>query len=1054
MDEKPTYEELERRVQELEKIESELEYFKEILQVYEKTSLGYQSLDENGHFITVNQKWLDTLGYAKEEVIGKSFADFIHPDWRHHFKENFQRFNSLGEVLGVEFEMLKKTGDRILVSLTGKISRDKKGNFQQTHCIFHDITERKKVEEALNREHTMLARTEALAHVGSWEWEAEDDKVTWSEELFRIFGLEPMAEAPPFTEHQAFYVPRDRVRLVEAVEECLRNNVPYDLEVRVTRTDGQLRHCVVRGIPEQDADGVVNRLYGSLHDITERKQVEEALRESEEKYRLLFEHTGESLFVAQNGRIVLHNPRTVELTGYSTDELQSRPFMEFIQEDDREMVTDRHLQRLKGENPPARYAFRIIHKSGHIRWVELNAVMIHWSGKPATLCFLTDITEHKKAEESLNKHAKDLEKSNFFIQTILDNLPIGLAVNFIEEGTATYINNKFEEIYGWPKEQLKNIEEFFHKVYPDPEYREKLMKQVSEDIKSGDPERMVWEGIEITRESGEKRIISAKNIALYQQNLMISTVQDITDRKRAEKALHHNHEMLKLTEAMANIGSWEWDVQHDRTYWSEELFRIFGRDLAEGAPPFEEQSDLYVKEDMRRLKDAVEICVKQGTSYEIELRAIRPDDEIRHCISRGQPQYDENGEVSRITGSFQDITERKQAEEERKNLQNQLSQAQKIESVGRLAGGVAHDFNNMLGVIIGHTELALLQADENHDLYSNLKEIQTAANRSADITRQLLAFARKQTISPRQLDLNDIVESMLNMLRRLIGEDINLVWHPAAHIWPVKMDPTQIDQILVNLCINARDAISGVGKLTIETGIKSFDEEYCKEHPGFIPGDFVQLSVSDNGCGMDKDTLENLFEPFFTTKEVGKGTGLGLATIYGICKQNSGFINVYSEPGQGSTFKIYLPRLVAEEDIDKAVPEKRAAAGGTETILLVEDEPTILRMTRMMLEKKGYTVLFAATPTEAVDKAKVHSGSIDLLMTDVVMPEMNGRDLAEKIISLYPESRLLFMSGYTADIITNQGVLNDGMAFIQKPFSMADMTEKVRELLDMASDKS
>jgi diguanylate cyclase (GGDEF)-like protein len=372
--------------------------------------------------------------------------------------------------------------------------------------------------------------------------------------------------------------------------------------------------------------------------------------------------------------------------------------------------------------------------------------------------------------------------------------------------------------------------------------------------------------------------------------------------------------------------------------------------------------------------------------------------------------------------AFENITERKQADADREKLQEQLNQAQKMESVGRLAGGVAHDFNNMLGVILGHTGLALLRTDDKHKLCSDLKEIQNAAKRSANLTKQLLTFARKEIISPKQLDLNDTVESMLNMLRRLIGEDIDLVWKPSAHLWPVKMDPSQIDQILANLCINARDAISGVGKLTIETGRKTFDEEYCKEHAGFIPGDFVLLAVSDNGCGMDKEILDNLFEPFFTTKAVGKGTGLGLATIYGIVKQNNGFINVYSELSQGSTFNIYLPRLVADEDTDKAVPEKKAAAGGTETILLVEDEPTILRMTRMMLERKGYTVLSAAAPSAAMEKATHHSGPIDLLMTDVVMPEMNGRDLAGQIVHLYPDIRLLFMSGYTSNVIARKKI--------------------------------
>jgi signal transduction histidine kinase/ActR/RegA family two-component response regulator len=419
-----------------------------------------------------------------------------------------------------------------------------------------------------------------------------------------------------------------------------------------------------------------------------------------------------------------------------------------------------------------------------------------------------------------------------------------------------------------------------------------------------------------------------------------------------------------------------------------------------------------------------------------------------HLIHSTETVHRQADELSKANGKLSEEMQQRSAVEEK------LRQAQKMESVGRLAGGVAHDFNNMLGVILGHVEFALEKAVQDHDLHADLKEIQKAAQRSADITKQLLAFARKQTIAPRQLDLNDTVESMLNMLRRLIGEDIDLVWRPDAHLWPVKMDPSQIDQILVNLCVNARDAIAGVGKLTIETGRHTFDAEYCNEHPGFIPGDFVLLAVSDNGCGMDKNTLDNLFEPFFTTKEVGKGTGLGLATIYGIVKQNNGFINVYSEPGQGSIFKIYLPRLVVDEDIDKAVPEKNSATGGTETILLVEDEPTILRMTRMMLEKKGYSVLPAATPAEAIDLAKTHADRIHLLMTDVVMPEMNGRDLAGRLTSLYPDIKLLFMSGYTSNVIAHHGVLDDGVSFIQKPFSMAEMTEKVREVLDKKSDET
>jgi signal transduction histidine kinase len=386
--------------------------------------------------------------------------------------------------------------------------------------------------------------------------------------------------------------------------------------------------------------------------------------------------------------------------------------------------------------------------------------------------------------------------------------------------------------------------------------------------------------------------------------------------------------------------------------------------------------------------------------------------------------------------------------EEREKLQTQFAQAQKMESVGRLAGGVAHDFNNMLGAILGYTELAMEKVDPAQPLFAYLQEVRKAAERSADLTRQLLAFARKQTVAPKVLDLNETVSGMLKMLQRLIGEDIELAWLPGKDLGSVNVDPSQIDQILANLCVNARDAIAGVGKVTIETGAAAFDEAYCAAHAGFVPGDYVLLAVSDNGCGMDQETLGHLFEPFFTTKEPGKGTGLGLAMVYGAVKQNNGFINVYSEPGQGTTFKIYLPRHEAKAQAQADAAAAHPARGGHETLLLVEDDPALLSMTTMMLGRMGYAVIGAKTPGEAIRLAHEHAGDISLLLTDVVMPEMNGRDLAANILSLYPGMKRLFMSGYTASVIAHHGVLDQGVNFIQKPFSITDLAAKVREALD------
>ncbi len=382
-------------------------------------------------------------------------------------------------------------------------------------------------------------------------------------------------------------------------------------------------------------------------------------------------------------------------------------------------------------------------------------------------------------------------------------------------------------------------------------------------------------------------------------------------------------------------------------------------------------------------------------------------------------------------------------------MEAQYRQAQKMESIGRLAGGVAHDYNNALTAIMGFTELAMMDADPAEPLHADLNQVLKAGRRAQDITRQLLAFARKQTIAPIVLDMNETVESMLKMLRRLIGEDIDLVWLPGTNLWHVKMDPTQIDQILANLCVNARDAITGVGKVTIETATKVFDSDYCADHTGFVPGEFAQLSVSDNGCGMDKEILKEIFEPFFTTKDVDKGTGLGLATVYGIVKQNNGFINVYSEPGKGTTIKIYLPQHEGKAVDIQGESTEKIPQGHGEIILVVEDDLPILKLAKKILEGLNYNVLIADTPKGAMKLVKEHTGEIHLLITDVIMPEMNGLELSEQLKSLFPDLKCMFMSGYTANAIAHHGVLDEGVHFIQKPFSKNDLATIVRKVLDM-----
>ena len=518
---------------------------------------------------------------------------------------------------------------------------------------------------------------------------------------------------------------------------------------------------------------------------------------------------------------------------------------------------------------------------------------------------------------------------------------------------------------------------------------------------------------------------------------VVGSARDITERKRAEAererlvlAIEQTSETIVITDTNGAI-----------VYANPSFERITGYSRAEavGMNPRLLKSGRHDETFYAEMWSTLQ----RGEAWSGRIVNRKKDGSLFTEEAVISPVRDRSGATVSYVAVKRDITDSIRLEE-------QLRQAQKMESIGQLAGGVAHDFNNMLGVILGRLEMAMAGLEPAHPVRHHLNDVQQAAERSTELTRQLLTFARKQAITPKVLDLNETIAAMLKILQRLIGERIELSWRPGNNLWPVLIDPTQIDQILANLCVNARDAIKGVGTITIATGNISVDEhDQCGQH-GLKPEGYVRLSVSDDGCGMDQETIAHIFEPFFTTKEIGLGTGLGLATIYGIVNQNKGHIDVQSTPGQGSTFTVILPKAPRAAENGSGNHQDHAPERGLETILLVEDEPLILTMAKSMLEMLGYTVLVAQTPGEAMHKAENHPEKIDLLLTDVIMPEMSGLDLAKRMGRVRPQLKCLFMSGYAADILDRQTDGAEPVDLIEKPFMVQDLAAKVRAVLDRA----
>jgi len=641
--------------------------------------------------------------------------------------------------------------------------------------------------------------------------------------------------------------------------------------------------------------------------------------------------------------------------------------------------------------------------------------------------------ERKRVEDAWREQSE-------LLQRIVDNIPVML-VFLDEQGRLNWGNREWTRTLGYDVADA-SARDIFAELYPDPRERQRVRDSIGAPMGQ-------WTDFRTRTRQGATLDTIWANAPLTGGG-WLAIGMDVTDRKRAEE--RYRSFIAQSSEGVSRLEidppvpiNLTEEEQVDRLYaggriaeCNDAMARMYG---------FGEASDLLGTRlsDLHNVTDPInreQIRAFIRAGYRVS------DSETREHDREGRPRvflnnvvgFVENGQLVRVWGTQRDVTEQR-------HLEEQFRQSQKMEAVGQLAGGIAHDFNNLLTAILGNTQLLLRELPPGDSMRDDVEEIRKASERAASLTRQLLAYSRRQMLQPEVLDLNVVMAEMDKMLRRLIGEHIDLVAVFAPDLGRVRADPNQIEQVIVNLAVNARDAMPDGGKLTIGTANVDLDESFAQAHLGSVPGSYAMLAVTDTGVGMDAAVRAHLFEPFFTTKEVGKGTGLGLATVYGIVKQSGGYISVYSEPGHGSSFKIYLPRIATPAE-PPAAALKGGPAPGSETVLVVEDEPAVLTLSRRALEAQGYVVLAASDADAALRVVERHGGMIHLLLTDVVMPGLSGHELADRLTAQRPGIRVLYMSGYPGDAVVQHGTLPSGSAFLQKPFSPDGLARKVRDVLD------
>jgi len=786
------------------------------------------------------------------------------------------------------------------------------------------------------------------------------------------------------------------------------------------------RWLLVSVDPIIDGDGKITGVVHIVKDITERKGWEEALMESENKFRDLTEKSLAGVYLIQDGFFRYVNPRFAEIHGYAVEEIlhKKRP-SDLPLPEDLPIVAENYRKRISGEVESLHFEFRILTKQKEIRYVEAYGSRTIYNGKPAVIGTLLDISERKKSDQTFEE-----EKKRF--QTVVDNAPFAMVLRQ-PDGTFTYINPQFKVLFGYDLNDIPDGQSWYRKAYPDPDYRQKVLNTWLEDSYGERAGRSRTRIFSVTCKDGTTKEIRFNGMRLPTGEIIMSC-EDITERRRAQEALRESELKYRSVVETSLVGFYIVQDGFFR-FVNQRFCEINGYSMEELIHKMGPQ-DLIHPEDKQLAKENLEKRISgEIDSIEYSFRVIRKDGQVISVKILGSSMI-YNGRRA-ASGMVIDITREK-------TLEAQLRQAEKMQAIGTLAGGLAHDFNNLLMTILGYTSLLLLDIDPQNPAYENLKIIENQVQSGADLTRQLLGFARGGKYEVMATDLNELLTHSADLFGRT-KKEIRIFRNLNDNLWKVEVDQGQIEQVFLNLMVNAWQAMPGGGDLYLETSNFELDDIQAR-FSALAPGRYVKISITDTGIGMDESTRQRIFEPFFTTKEMGRGTGLGLASTYGIIKNHNGNIHVYSEKGKGTTFSIYLP--ATEKAVIKRTKTSDRVLSGSETILLVDDQMDVIKVGKAILEKLGYNVLLASSGEETLEIYTTHRQHIDLVILDMVMPGMGGGETFSRLKELNPNLKTILSSGYSLNGQASEIIKKGCDGFIQKPFTVSALSEKIREVLD------